>query len=72
MDEQRKAKTRPLDSFEIAGLAELRKGQALVAREQNERLRMLGAIRATQHCTACHDCERGDMLGAFSYVLRPR
>jgi hypothetical protein len=32
---------------------------------------MLGAIRATKTCQKCHDAEIGDLLGAFSYTLRP-
>lgn len=28
-----------------------------------------GAIRAARQCLACHDAERGDLLGAFSYRM---
>jgi hypothetical protein len=70
MDLLKQAKIRTLDSFEAAGLALLRDGQALVAREEDNRLRLLGAIRATNQCIACHGCERGELLGAFSYVLQ--
>lgn len=69
MDVLREAPTRPLDVFETQGLEELRKGETLVVRAQGERLRMLGAIRATRQCTGCHDCDRGILLGAFSYTL---
>jgi hypothetical protein len=71
MDLLKQAKIRPLDSFEVVGLVQLRDGQALVAREEDNQLRLLGAIRATNQCIACHGCERGELLGAFSYVLRP-
>jgi len=26
-----------------------------------------GAIRAAKQCTSCHECQRGELLGAFSY-----
>jgi hypothetical protein len=70
MDELREAPTRKLDTFESVGLPGLRRGDDLFVRETAGRLRMLGAIRATKQCTSCHDCERGDLLGAFSYTLR--
>jgi hypothetical protein len=70
MDELRKtAKVRALDDFECAGLADLQGGETLYVREQGNRLRVLGGLRATQQCVECHGCTRGDLLGAFSYVL---
>jgi len=48
-------------------LATLRKGEDLYVRED----RMLGSIRSTKQCIACHGGERGVLLGAFSYTLRP-
>jgi hypothetical protein len=70
MDELRQAQTRTLDDFEREALSALRKGEDLVSRESGERLRLLGAIRAVKQCTTCHGCERGELLGAFSYALR--
>jgi hypothetical protein len=70
MDELREAPTRRLDTFESVGLAGLRRGDDVFVRERAGGLRMLGAIRATKQCTSCHDCQRGDLLGAFSYTLR--
>jgi hypothetical protein len=70
MDLLQKAKLRPLDAFESAGLAELKAGKHVYIREEVDRLRMLGAVRATKQCLDCHGCERGDLLGAFSYVIR--
>jgi hypothetical protein len=72
MDLLAKAPVRRLDTFEGAGLDALRKGQFLHIGEQNGRLRVIGALRATQQCTECHNCERGELLGAFSYQLRRR
>jgi hypothetical protein len=70
MDELRKAPTRPLDEFESAGLRQLRDGEDLVYANSGEYVRMLGAVRNAAHCAKCHGGERGDLLGAFSYVLR--
>ena len=33
------------------------------------RVRMVGAVRATTQCLDCHRVERGALLGAFSYDL---
>jgi len=30
---------------------------------------MLGSLRAAKQCLECHTAKRGDLLGAFSYVL---
>jgi hypothetical protein len=70
MGELREAPTRPLGAFESVGLSALRRGDELFVRERAGGLQMLGAIRAAKQCTACHGCERGDLLGAFSYTLR--
>ncbi len=32
-------------------------------------VQMLGALRAARQCTKCHQVERGELLGAFSYNL---
>jgi hypothetical protein len=69
MDELRAAPTRSLDDFEAAGLTALEKGDELFVRDRGEERRMIGAIRAAHQCLACHGCERGDLLGAFSYRL---
>jgi hypothetical protein len=70
MDELRQAPTRPLDVFESAGLARLGAGEGLFIHATDRGVRMLGALRATRQCLACHGCERGDLLGAFSYTLQ--
>jgi hypothetical protein len=30
---------------------------------------MFGAVRAAKQCLKCHFVQRGELLGAFSYVL---
>lgn len=69
MSELQEVPTRLLKPFERKGLEVLTAGEDLFIVYQPERTRMLGAVRATKHCTSCHDCNRGDLLGAFSYVL---
>ncbi|HLW68400.1 MAG TPA: hypothetical protein VKS79_23990 [Gemmataceae bacterium] len=69
MSELRGGPTRPLDKFEERGLAELLRGEDLYIREIDGTCYMLGAIRAVKQCQTCHGCERGDLLGAFSYSL---
>jgi hypothetical protein len=70
MDELSDAPTRPLDTFESASLARLRDGESLVVGSDGPHLRMFGALHSARECTTCHGGERGDVLGAFSYVLR--
>jgi hypothetical protein len=72
MDELRDAPTRPLDTFEFAGLETIRRGKELFVRGTPDGVRMLGAIRAAKQCIECHGGERGDLLGAFSYTLAPK
>ena len=69
MDELRAAPTRAVDDFEAAGLTALERGQELFVCDQGSERRMLGAIRAVRQCLACHEGERGDLLGAFAYRL---
>ena len=63
---------RPLEAFEQASLRSLEQGEDVVSDSTNaNRIRMLGAIRAAKQCLKCHEVERGNLLGAFSYVLEP-
>jgi hypothetical protein len=70
MDELREAPTRPLDGFETSALEKLRRGEDLVLAAAGGRARMLGALRSAGQCVRCHGGGRGDLLGAFSYMLR--
>jgi hypothetical protein len=70
MSELRQAPTRTLNQFESAGLETLRAGEDLFVKPSETNLRILGSIRSTKQCIECHGGERGDLLGAFSYVLR--
>jgi hypothetical protein len=69
MKELLAAPTRDLDEFETAGLFALQRGDDLFVRERGSERRMLGAIRAARQCLSCHDAERGDLFGAFSYRM---
>jgi hypothetical protein len=71
MDELKGTPTRPPDTFESGALEMLKKGDDLVTAETQDggRMRMLGSIRNGTTCMKCHGGERGDLLGAFSYIL---
>ncbi|WZP00817.1 hypothetical protein EP7_002471 [Isosphaeraceae bacterium EP7] len=69
MDKLHNAPTRPLDRFESYGLESLRQGEDIVSARDGEVVRMLGAVRSAKQCVVCHGGSRGDLLGAFSYVL---
>jgi hypothetical protein len=71
MEQIHQGKTRPLDYFEKAALMALRDGEDLFIASKDNTLRMLGALRATKTCQQCHEAQIGDLLGAFSYTLRP-
>ena len=62
--------TRPLDRFERYGLDALRRGEDLFITQEDEGIRMLGAVRSVKQCVDCHGGNRGDLLGAFTYNLR--
>jgi hypothetical protein len=70
MDELRDAPTRPLDDFERERLPKLQAGEEISAAQGARRLRVLGALRATESCLTCHTAVKNDLLGAFSYDLR--
>jgi hypothetical protein len=70
MDKVRGAPARPLDRFEGYALDALRRGEDLFITQEEEGLRMLGAVRSTRRCVDCHAGNRGDLLGALSYTLR--
>lgn len=64
--------TRMLDEFETAGLQALKDGKHMYAQDFLPGTRAVGAIRATNQCITCHNVQRGDLLGAFSYTFRKR
>ncbi len=64
------APTRELDAFEAAALAKLRTDVDVIVEEQPNAVRMLGSLRAGKQCLECHAVQRGELLGAFSYILR--
>jgi len=70
MDQLAEAPTRPLNEFEQQALSRLHTEEDLVTEEGENRIRMLGAIRAAKSCLECHSVQRGELLGAFSYELR--
>lgn len=69
MEKLAHAPTRELGDFERRALAKLFDGEDVVTRASTNRIEMLGALRAHKQCMECHDVERGQVLGAFSYTL---
>ena len=51
------------------GLNPVRQGEDLFVSRDGEGLRMLGAVYSMKQCVTCHGGARGDLLGAFSYLL---
>jgi hypothetical protein len=66
------APTRPLDAFESVALEQLRTKEDVVVEHNGDQYRMLGSLRAAKQCLDCHSVQRGELLGAFSYVLREK
>jgi len=71
MMDLKKHPTRDMDMFETEGLEELRTGKTIYLRTKHETIRMLGPLTAGKACMKCHDVNEGQLLGAFSYTLRP-
>jgi hypothetical protein len=69
MEELKERPTRPLDAFETDAIPRLIESEDLVARATTNRIEMVGAIRAAKQCTECHQVQRGQLLGAFTYTL---
>jgi hypothetical protein len=67
MDELSQAPTRSVDGFEKEALGGLRHGEDLMVQETPQQMRLLGSIRAVETCLRCHQVQRGELLGAFSY-----
>ena len=62
--------TRPLEKFEAESLRHLRGGDDMQTLAELNSIRMVGALRASKQCMKCHQVERGELLGAFSYELK--
>lgn len=69
MEALRNAETRPVDEFEERSLPQLHDGEDIVVDQQLNTIRMMGAVRAAKQCLDCHSVRRGELLGAFSYLL---
>jgi hypothetical protein len=64
------APTRELDDFEAKALKLLWTEEDIVLEQHDDVYRMVGSLRAAKQCLDCHSVERGELLGAFTYVLR--
>jgi hypothetical protein len=58
-----------LNEFEASALEKLRSDEDLVVQSEGENYQMLGSLRAAKQCLDCHNVQRGELLGAFSYRL---
>ena len=67
MKELKNASTRALSEFEADGLIDLQNGEDFAVASEPHRTRVLGSLRAVKQCLECHNVERGQLLGAFSY-----
>jgi hypothetical protein len=69
MEDLKNAPTRELDGFEAAAIRRLQGGEDVATEESLNRIRMVGAVRASAACLDCHNVKRGQLLGAFTYEL---
>jgi hypothetical protein len=67
MDQLPNVPTRELNAFEGGALEALVKGEELAYAQKEKNVLALGALRARDTCTKCHEVQRGALLGAFSY-----
>ncbi|BBO34809.1 hypothetical protein [Lacipirellula parvula] len=61
--------TRASDEFESDSLAKLQANADVIVSHDGNEYRMLGSLRAAKQCLDCHNVQRGELLGAFSYRL---
>ncbi len=71
MDKLKQVPTRELSEFEQQALTKLWYDEDVVVAEQPDQILMLGALRAQETCLKCHSVKAAQLLGAFSYELRP-
>jgi hypothetical protein len=76
-------RSRPMTALETNAVATIRTGRELVvtlippssraARADHiaPDLLVVGALRASASCAKCHQCAEGQLLGAFTFMLKP-
>lgn len=71
MAELEKAPTEPLNAFEQKAVERLRSNwsENVVVNETSDEIHIVGGLRASKSCIACHAVESGQMLGALTYRL---
>ena len=69
MEELDDVPTRPLNDFEAKSLSSIQNGEDVLIYEIPNTIKMFGSLRAVKQCLECHEVNRGDLLGAFSYEL---
>lgn len=71
MKEVKDLPKRKLNAFEARALESLRGGERIIAEKTGKEMRVMGPIFAGNRCVSCHE-QKGQMLGAFTYVLERR
>ncbi|HYG76685.1 MAG TPA: DUF3365 domain-containing protein [Planctomycetota bacterium] len=71
MNQFRNTPTRAPDEFETKALEQLKRGDHVAWQMDKDGVRMVGALRATKDCMACHEVKEGALLGALAYRLDP-
>ena len=69
-----RARTREMTPFERTALSSFRNGDdmAIAPADEDGVRHCMGTLRAKPACVQCHqNAKDGDLLGAFSYTLRP-
>lgn len=67
MEHTSQAPMRDLDPFESRSMKRLEAGEDVVIQSHRNRVRMVGSMRTLVQCQSCHQTERGNLLGAFTY-----
>ena len=58
------AQTRPLNEFEVEAIEKLKSKEKILVRATQNRILMVGSIRAQKSCLQCHAVKKNDLLGA--------
>jgi hypothetical protein len=69
MQDLKNTPKRELSAFEQKALKRLKAGEDVVTEATMNRIQMMGSLRAGKQCLDCHQVQRGDLLGSFSYEM---
>jgi hypothetical protein len=69
MQDLKNTPKRALSAFEQKALKQLEAGEDIVTEATTNRIQMMGSLRASKQCLECHQVQRGELLGSFSYEM---